>query len=993
MLYGDAQNDDLIGGWGNDWISGGTGSDGILGDDGRIFTSRNTGCSNASTAVCTEYAEPLYGVLRLRTVDPDTKTSQGDVLNEAIYTPGKVQTATINVPNELVKSVDLTVYTLGPDTNQSQHHVANQPTFDANNSDDIIFGGWGGDWIHGGAGDDAISGAEAIGAGSTAGHAAGGFAQHFDEDGDPVGLEYIDFAHPWNPGDVLHFGADTNPWHANNHNELRLGEFFLYNEYDPRRTILFSAAGGVWGCTSYSPSGHTCTGSAPIAQFPNHFFLNNEDAIGNWVTACVAVDNQGNCIQTKTNQPSDGDDVIFGDLGNDWLVGGTGKDTLWGGWGNDLHNADDDLHSGCVTAQPNGTCTVPGDTFLNDTPDGVNSSFQDRAFGGAGLDILIGNTGGDRLIDWVGEFNSYIVPFSPFGIATVSRQVEPQLPQFLYALSRSQGVDLTRWSDEGTEQIRNGEPYGELGLITQHDHGQWQTQTGGPTDPQAGNIPGGRRDTLRGADFNDGTMQGFATDSGVFAVQQGILKVTAADSTGDAMAVWYSDAYKSVYYELSAKISMDKPTAGWKANAFVVFDYFGPMDFKFAGIDQSTSKVVIGQRASWGWATLAQASVPGGVKAGTFYDLNVVINGLSVTATINGRNALSYTFAPRILDGVQVALNKGLVGFGSDQARGLFDNIALTVIAPALTLDRTEYFEGGGPAATTAVAGTWTQTRAGRYEATADASGRAISLVGVSAGGGAVPTFDALSYVELEARLRAVGLTGFVFDWYSASDHKFVSLDVAAQRVVIGHVVRGIRTVDLSIARTITAGTDHVLNVVLKSTVVTVTLNGQVLASFAFNSPIADGRQGLFGLGSGLVASVDEYRLRTDDDAYAGVAAAAAPVQTVSISDASVTEGASGTRTVTLTVTRSSAEGSLAVGWSLESALTGSSATFGSDVTGPTAGTVVFAAGQTTATITFTVVGDTSREQNESFVVRLSPAAGANLKKSGGVVTIVNDDG
>ena len=94
-IYGDAQNDDLIGGWGNDWISGGTGSDGILGDDGRIFTSRNTGCPGAaSSTVCAQFAEPLYGILALRTVDPDTKTSQGDVLNEFIYTPGQVQTAT-----------------------------------------------------------------------------------------------------------------------------------------------------------------------------------------------------------------------------------------------------------------------------------------------------------------------------------------------------------------------------------------------------------------------------------------------------------------------------------------------------------------------------------------------------------------------------------------------------------------------------------------------------------------------------------------------------------------------------------------------------------------------------------------------------------------------------------------------------------------------------------------------------------------------------------
>ena len=57
-----------------------------------------------------------------------------------------------------------------------------------------------------------------------------------------------------------------------------------------------------------------------------------------------------------------------------------------------------------------------------------------RSLGGA-ASITEGfeDTGGDRLIDWVGEFNSFIVPFAPFGIATVSRQVPPQLYDFLYA--------------------------------------------------------------------------------------------------------------------------------------------------------------------------------------------------------------------------------------------------------------------------------------------------------------------------------------------------------------------------------------------------------------------------------------------------------------------------------------------------------------------------------------------------------------------------------
>jgi len=855
-IFGDAQNDDLIGGWGNDWISGGTGDDGILGDDGRIFTSRNTGCSAASSAVCTEFAEPLFGIFKFRTVDPNTRTSQGDVLNEYIYTPGKVQTATINVAGQLAKVVDLTVYNLGPDTNQSQHHVANQPTYDANNSDDIIFGGWGSDWIHGGSGDDAISGAEAL---------TVGYAQHFDSAGNPVGLEFIDFAHPWNPGDVLHFGADTNAWHSNNHNALRLGEFLLYDEYDPRRVILLNGDGTTW--------------KGGVAPWSQPFFLNNDATSGNWVTACVAVDNRGACTSTIANQPSDGNDMIFGDLGNDWSVGGTGEDTIWAGWGNDLSNADDVLttHGG-----------------LNDAPDGVNSSYQDRVYGGAGLDILIANTGGDRLIDWVGEFNSYLVPFSPFGIATVSRQVNPQLPEFLYALSKSQGADPTRASDTGEDPDRNGEPFGELGLITQHDHGQWQTQTGGPTDPQAGNIPGGRRDTLRGADFNDGTLQGFAVDSGAFAVQSGALTVMATSSSNDAVAVFYSDTYTTVYYELSARISMDKPTGGWKANAFVIFDYFGPFDFKFAGVDESTNKMVIGHRDANGWWYDAQGSVKGGVKSGKLYELNVVVNGLVVTVTIDGKNAFSHQFAPRILNGDSIALNRGMYGFGSNQARGSFDNIDVTVISPEITLDRTAQFDTA-PAAFTPVVGSWSAD-AGRYAGTPGSTGAAIALVGYAADGTGSANgarLDPSSYLEVEAVFAARDFSGIVFDYYNATDFKFVALDVAGNRIVIGHVsARAGWVIDSAITKALVAGRDYRLNLTLKATVVTVTLDGQVITSHVFNSALADGQTGVFGTTASQ--SVDSFRFRTDDAAFVG-----APEQTEAAATVARTAAATTTATTT----------------------------------------------------------------------------------------------
>ena len=39
--------------------------------------------------------------------------------------------------------------------------------------------------------------------------------------------------------------------------------------------------------------------------------------------------------------------------------------------------------------------------------------------------MLIANTALDRMYDWGGEFNSYVVPFAPFGNPTVNREFSP----------------------------------------------------------------------------------------------------------------------------------------------------------------------------------------------------------------------------------------------------------------------------------------------------------------------------------------------------------------------------------------------------------------------------------------------------------------------------------------------------------------------------------------------------------------------------------------
>jgi Ca2+-binding RTX toxin-like protein len=122
---------------------------------------------------------------------------------------------------------------------------------------------------------------------------------------------------------------------------------------------------------------------------------------------------------------ADGDDRLFGGLGNDWLVGGAGSDHLYGGLGDDVLDAGGD-----------------------------GAGFHDIAFGGAGDDRLIGDSADDRLIDWVGAANVFLVPSGSQGMPVVMRMPAPWMMDFLQTLASSDGADRTP-----------GDPYGELGLV------------------------------------------------------------------------------------------------------------------------------------------------------------------------------------------------------------------------------------------------------------------------------------------------------------------------------------------------------------------------------------------------------------------------------------------------------------------------------------------------------------------------------------------------
>ena len=111
----------------------------------------------------------------------------------------------------------------------------------------------------------------------------------------------------------------------------------------------------------------------------------------------------------------------------------------------------------------------------------------------------------------------------------------------------------------------------------------------------------------------------------------------------------------------------------------------------------------------------------------------------------------------------------------------------------------------------------------------------------------------------------------------------------------------------------------------------------------------------------------------------------------LSIADASVTEGATGTTpSLEFIVTLSAASGKVVtVGYA--DAGTGS-ASSGTDYTALDSGTLTFAAGVTRDTIAVSVTGDDTNEPDETVIVTLSNASNATISTATGTGTITNDD-
>ena len=148
-------------------------------------------------------------------------------------------------------------------------------------------------------------------------------------------------------------------------------------------------------------------------------------------------------------------------------------------------------------------------------------------------------------------------------------------------------------------------------------------------------------------------------------------------------------------------------------------------------------------------------------------------------------------------------------------------------------------------------------------------------------------------------------------------------------------------------------------------------------------------------LTSGIGEAYTPTIIGTDGTVYAingailnAVGRRTAGTVSISIGNASVTEGNTGTANTLFTVSLSAASANTV---SVHYASADGTAMAGSDYTA-VSGTLTFAPGETSKTISVAVAGDTINEPDETFVVNLSNPSNATIADGQGQATILNDD-
>jgi Ca2+-binding RTX toxin-like protein len=503
-IWGDLGQDDIVGGGsslfglastdrtdGSDTIYGGNGTQAVHGSTGDTSA---TGEARDADTIAGDNAD----IFRLVGATGDSLTFVYDAGASPRILPRVVRLLDYTADGLATGDTGAADTIHGESGNDTVYGMTGNDALFGDGQNDDLIGGSGDDWIYGGTGNDGVLGddgrlltakngtAEPLnGIAATTQQLANTNDQIFTQTIFATGTitKYARFQAFENGGaDVIFGGLGNDFLHGGAGMDAISGaEALAAFAVPPANKPVLSFNNGLRRFTLFNPG----FGLNKIANF----FLNfDAGPLGNTI--------------------DDGADMLFGDNGHDWLVGGTNADRLFGGMGDDVLNADDQLDT-------NGGS--------NNIPDVGAESSPDIVFGGGGLDRLIANATTDRLIDWNGEFNQYLMPFTGT-YPTVIKASSDILANALRLLGAGSGMDT-----------RLVEPAGELGLVMSTDP-QWVDQIGRPYTITTGSSNDGVmpvEDEFGGVDF--GSLLPAKSDG--IAASFGSKSTTAAKTTASPVVV------------------------------------------------------------------------------------------------------------------------------------------------------------------------------------------------------------------------------------------------------------------------------------------------------------------------------------------------------------------------------------------------------------------------------------------------------------------------
>ena len=333
-------------------------------------------------------------------------------------------------------------------------------------------------------------------------------------------------------------------------------------------------------------------------------------------------------------------------------------------------------------------------------------------------------------------------------------------------------------------------------------------------------------------DFDDGSADSLQVRSGQWNVVGG--RYESAPELGVNGISTVSLASLPDDFAVQAIINADAGTSVRASNAFVIFDYRSPTDFKYAGAFVGGNRWAIGHVTAGVWiddVTFAET-----ISATTDYGLRVVIeNDSQATLLVDGVGKLTHDFGGSLTD--------GLVGLATLNATSRFDDLIVQALPDPATLPFAENFDDGSADSLQVRSGPWNIV-GGRYETAPDIGTNGISTIRL----GALPTD-----VEVQAVFNAnAGGSGrasnafLIFDYQTPTDFKYAGAFVGGNRWTLGHMTAGVWIDDATFSETINATTDYALQVRIENDAqVTLLVDGVAKITHQFAAPLTDGSIGL----------------------------------------------------------------------------------------------------------------------------------------------------